>query len=70
MDWKAWLQSKTFWGVFIAVFGIVSDPALAGFLPPNVAHIVSILGTALAALGLRDAIAKGPTAPPAAPPTP
>ena len=61
MNIIAWLKSKTFWGIFIAVFGAISDPSILAFFPANVSHIITVIGIALTGLGLRSAIAVGPT---------
>lgn len=59
MNVISWLKSKTFWGVIIAILGVLSDPTILAFFPANVGHIITVIGAALAALGLRSAIATG-----------
>jgi hypothetical protein len=59
-----WITSKTLWGVIAAVLGALNTADVLSFLPPSVAKIVLILGAALGAIGMRDAIAKGPTVTP------
>lgn len=60
IDWITWLKSKTFWGVFITIFGVVSDPSVLAFFPANISHVIGVIGVALVALGLKSAIATGP----------
>lgn len=60
IDWISWLKSKTFWGVFITVFGVVSDPTILALFPANISHVITVIGAALVALGLKSAIATGP----------
>jgi dolichol kinase len=56
-----WLTSKTWWGTVAAAIGVILSPAVLGTLPVKTASIISTIGGVLAVLGLRDAIAKGPT---------
>lgn len=59
IDIITWLKSKTFWGVIVALLGVLSDPTILAFFPANVAHILVAIGAALTALGLKGAIAAG-----------
>lgn len=46
---------KTVVGVLVAVVGVLSSPDVAGILPAAVAHLATVAGTVLAALGLYHA---------------
>lgn len=61
MDIITWLKSKTFWGVAMVILSALLDPTVLNVLPANIAHWLLILGAALTAVGLRSAIATGPT---------
>lgn len=61
MDIITWLKSKTFWGVAMVILGALLDPTILNVIPANWAHVLQVLGAALAALGLRSAVATGPT---------
>jgi len=49
---------KTVTGVVVALVGALLSPDVVGALPQGVAHIVQVLGTVLAALGLYHAQVK------------
>jgi hypothetical protein len=49
---------KTAAGVLVALVGALADPAVTGLLPAGAAHVVQLVGTVLAALGLYHAQAK------------
>lgn len=54
------LKSKTFWGALIAAAGhvVVTTP---GLINPQAGNIITAVGGLIAALGIRDAVAKGPS---------
>ena len=57
------LKSKTVWGAVIAVIGYLLQPEVLAVLPDVAASIVSAIGALLAAIGMRQAVAKsGPEA--------
>lgn len=49
---KGW---KTVVGVIVAVVAVLGSPDVAGILPAAVAHVATVAGTVLAALGLYHA---------------
>lgn len=59
-----WLTSKTWWGAVAAGLSVIFSPAVTNILPTKVATVVGVIGSVLAVLGLRDAVAVGPTVPP------
>ena len=52
---------KTITGAVIWALGVLSHPDVFATLPPNVAAVVAAVGMVLGAVGVRDAIAKGPS---------
>lgn len=52
---------KTITGALVWAIGTLTHPDIFATLPGNVAAVVSAIGVVLGAVGVRDAIAKGPT---------
>lgn len=53
---------KTVLGVIIAIVGALTDPQVLSLLPASWAHVLTVIGAAIAVLGLRHAQAKVLTA--------
>lgn len=52
------LKSKTIWGAVLAILGWLFSPDTLGVMPETVAAIMQAIGSLLAAIGLRGAVAK------------
>lgn len=55
LGWKT-ISGAILWGV-----GILTSPEVFAALPGPLASVVSVVGVVLGALGVRHAIAKGPS---------
>lgn len=53
---KGLFKSSSFWGLLLASLpqleGLINSPALLGVLPPPLAHVLPLLGTALGLFGI------------------
>lgn len=49
---------KTIVGILVAAVGVLLSPDLANVIPPNIEHIITTIGSVLAALGLYHANAQ------------